>query len=161
NNNSCHIVTTEKRRSGLGAESCHLGVDVGGTFTDLAFFDAAGVLHIYKIPSTPARPGLSTLQGIEELARQHRLGAEALATLHHTNGSTIAINTLIERRGADLGMITTAGFRDLFELGRLAIPHPMRYDSRRPAPLIPRSRVREVAGRLDAAGREREPLDEK
>jgi N-methylhydantoinase A len=145
----------------VSAQGCHLGVDVGGTFTDLAFFDAKGVLHTYKIPSTPARPGFSTLQGIDELTRGHRLDGAALKHLHHTHGSTIAINTLIERRGAKLGLITTTGFRDLFELGRLAIPHPMRYDSRRPSPLIPRSRVREVRGRLDAKGRELEPLDEK
>lgn len=144
----------------MGGANCHLGVDVGGTFTDLAFFDAAGRLLTYKVPSNPAQPGMSTLRGIDELVTEHGLSDADLAALEHTHGSTIAVNTLIERRGATLGLITTRGFRDLFELGRLAIPHPMRYDSRRPVPLIPRARVREVAGRLDAVGRELEKLDE-
>lgn len=143
----------------IGAD-LYLGVDVGGTFTDLAFFDGDGVLHTYKVPSTPAQPGMSTLQGVGEIIKRHRLAASDLARLHHTHGSTIAINTLIERRGAATALITTNGYRDLFELGRLALPEPMRYDSRRPTPLVPRRLVREVGGRLDAQGRELEPLDE-
>ena len=58
----------------------------------------------------------------------------------HTHSSTVATNALIERKGAKIGMIVTRGFRDLFELQRLAIPHPMRFDSRRPEPLAPRIR---------------------
>ncbi|MDH4989315.1 hydantoinase/oxoprolinase family protein [Aquamicrobium lusatiense] len=138
----------------------YLGVDVGGTFTDLVFFDGDGVLHSYKVPSTPDRPGMSTLQGIREIAGLHGLTASDLARLHHTHGSTIAINTLIERRGAATALITTDGYRDLYELGRLALPEPMRYDSRRATPLTPRRLVREVGGRLDAEGCEMEPLDE-
>ncbi|CAM5602171.1 N-methylhydantoinase A [Aquamicrobium terrae] len=144
----------------MAAEDIYLGVDVGGTFTDLVFFDGDGVLHSYKVPSTPAQPGLSTLQGISEITRRHGLAASDLAKLHHTHGSTIAINTLIERGGATTALITTNGYRDLYELGRLALPEPMRYDSRRATPLIPRRLVREVGGRLDAQGCEVEPLDE-
>ena len=80
--------------------------------------------------------------------------------LHHTHSSTIATNALIERIGAPLGMLVTEGFRDLLELQRLAIPHPMRFDSRRPLPLVPRRWVRECRGRLDVNGRETTPLDE-
>ncbi|MGB3391113.1 MAG: hydantoinase/oxoprolinase N-terminal domain-containing protein [Pseudaminobacter sp.] len=144
----------------MTAKNLYLGVDVGGTFTDLVFFDGDGVLHSYKVPSTPAQPGMSTLQGVSEITRRHGLGASDLANLHHTHGSTIAINTLIERRGAATALITTDGYRDLYELGRLALPQPMRYDSRRVTPLTPRRLVREVGGRLDAQGRELEPLDE-
>ena len=72
--------------------------------------------------------------------------AMAWRDAHHTHSSTVATNALIERRGARVGMITTTGFRDLFELQRLAIPHPMRFDSRRPPPLVPRELVREVRG---------------
>jgi N-methylhydantoinase A len=144
----------------MNENGLYLGVDVGGTFTDLAFFDRQGVLHSYKVPSTPDRPGFSTLQGIREIIEKHGLTAADLADFHHTHGSTIAINTLIERSGAVTALITTAGYRDLFELGRLALPEPMRYDSRRPTPLIPRRLVFEVGGRIDAQGREIEPLDE-
>src|SRR5690242_4412088 len=76
----------------------------------------------------------------------------------HTHSSTVATNALIERKGARVGMIVTRGFRDLFELQRLAIPHPMRFDSRRPQPLIPRALVREVGGRIAADGSEIDPL---
>jgi N-methylhydantoinase A len=138
----------------------HLGLDVGGTFTDMVVFDDDGRLHCFKIPSTPARPAHATLAGLDEIIDALDLEPAHLQVLQHTHGSTIAVNALIERRGAKLGMITTTGFRDVFELGRLAIPHPMRYDSRRPAPLIPRAMIREVDGRLNAEGAERVRLDE-
>lgn len=139
---------------------CYLGVDVGGTFTDLAFFDRKGTLHSYKVPSTPSHPGLSTLQGIREIIEKHNLTAEDLANLHHTHGSTIAINTLIERRGSATALITTTGYRDIFEMGRLALPEPMRYSSRRPTPLVARRHVYEVGGRMNTHGEEIEPLNE-
>lgn len=140
---------------------CHLGVDVGGTFTDMVVFDDAGRLHCFKVPSTPNRPAQATLSGLDEIVTTLGLQGRQLAELAHTHGSTIAVNTLIERRGARIGMLTNVGFRDVFDLGRLAIPHPMRYDSRRPATLVPRGFIREVGGRIDAAGREREGLDER
>src|SRR5690606_22264818 len=99
-------------------------------------------------------------EGIRALIEKHGLTGGDAASLHHTHGSTIAINTLIERRGARIGLITTRGFRDSLELGRLALPHPMNYNSRRPLPLIPRARVREIGGRLNADGLEIEPLDD-
>jgi N-methylhydantoinase A len=80
--------------------------------------------------------------------------------VHHTHSSTVATNALIERRGARIGLLTTAGFRDVFELQRLAIPHPMRFDSRRPEPLVPRALVRDVRGRIGPDGNELEPLNE-
>jgi N-methylhydantoinase A len=144
----------------LSTAHCHLGLDVGGTFTDIVVFDQAGSLHCFKVPSTPARPAQATLSGLDEIVKTLRLDPAQLQTMQHTHGSTIAVNALIERRGAALGMITTTGFRDVFELGRLAIPHPMRYDSRRSPPLIPRGMIRENSGRIDAEGRERVPLDE-
>ena len=139
---------------------CHVGVDVGGTFTDMVVFDGEGRLHCFKVPSTPSRPARATLDGLDEIVSTLGFSRRQLQELQHTHGSTIAVNTLIERRGARIGMLTNIGFRDVFELGRLAIPHPMRYDSRRPVPLVPRGLIREVAGRIDATGRERTPLDE-
>src|SRR4051794_41864228 len=76
----------------------------------------------------------------------------------HTHSSTVATNALIERKGARVGLLVSSGFRDLFELQWLAIPHPMRFDSRRPLPLIPRALVREVGGRIAADGKELDPL---
>ena len=136
------------------AASCNLGTDVGGTFTDLAWCTPSGELHCFKVPSTPSRPGAEHPRG----CRRDLFGALApdAATwrdVHHTHSSTVATNALIERRGARIGLITTAGFRDVFELQRLAIPHPMRFDSRRPEPLVPRALVREVRGRIGAGWR--------
>ena len=137
-----------------------LGTDVGGTFSDLIYFDETGTIHCAKVPSTPSRPGASVMTGIDELVSRLELGPAELAGLRHTHSSTVATNALIERTGARVGLLTTSGFRDLLELQRLAVPHSMRYDSRRPAPPIPRSLVREIGGRLTADGDELEPLDE-
>jgi N-methylhydantoinase A len=136
-----------------------LGTDVGGTFTDLALITDAGELHCFKVPSTPSRPGASILAGIEEIQAAAPSANPLWHHLVHTHSSTIATNALIERKGSKIGLLTSTGFRDLFELQRLAVPHPMRFDSRRPTPLIPRALVREVGGRLDAQGEEIEPLD--
>jgi len=136
-----------------------LGTDVGGTFTDLAFITESGELHCFKVPSTPARPGASILSGVDEIQETLKLhGAEWHRTVH-THSSTVATNALIERKGSRVGLLVSSGFRDIFELQRLAVPHPMRFDSRRPQPLIPRALVREISGRLDADGEEVEPLD--
>ena len=139
---------------------CSIGTDVGGTFTDLVFVTPQGEAHCFKVPSTPSRPGESILTGVEEVRTVLHPDPAAWHSAFHTHSSTVATNALIERRGARIGMIATIGFRDLFELQRLAIPHPMRFDSRRPAPLVPRHLVREVAGRIGADGQEIDPLDE-
>ena len=140
-------------------DACHLGTDVGGTFTDLVFYTGSGEICCFKVPSTPSRPGASILDGIDEIRETLGLDAAAWRRLCHTHSSTVATNALIERKGARIGMLVSAGFRDLFELQRLAIPHPMRFDSRRPLPLVPRAMVREVRGRIGADGGEIEPLD--
>ncbi|WP_428483193.1 hydantoinase/oxoprolinase family protein [Rhodopila sp.] len=137
-----------------------IGTDVGGTFTDLVFCDSSGDVHCFKIPSTPTMPGESILTGVDEIHQALRPPADAWREAHHTHSSTVATNALIERRGARVGLITTFGFRDLFELQRLAIPHPMRFDSRRPTPLVPRDLVHEVHGRIGPDGSEIEPLDQ-
>lgn len=136
-----------------------LGTDVGGTFTDLALVTESGELHCFKVPSIPSRPGAGILNGVDEIQATLQLEGPAWHRMVHTHSSTVATNALIERKGSRVGLLVSAGFRDLFELQRLAVPHPMRFDSRRPTPLVPRALVREVAGRLDADGQEIEPLD--
>jgi N-methylhydantoinase A len=147
----------------MTGSACYLGTDVGGTFTDLVFYTASGELHCFKVPSTPSRPGASVLEGIDEISAA--LGPDlqdrpaAWHELVHTHSSTVATNALIEGKGARIGLLVSSGFRDLFELQRLAIPHPMRFDSRRPQPLVPRALVREIGGRIAADGGELDPLD--
>ena len=137
-----------------------LGIDVGGTFTDLALCIDGGALLCLKVASTPERPGFSTLQGVRELRRLAGCTDEDWRTLSHTHSNTVALNCLIERSGARLGLLVTAGFRDVLEIARLTVPEPARYDSRRVPPLIPRQLVAEVAERMDADGRVVEALDE-
>jgi N-methylhydantoinase A len=144
----------------LTTAGCYLGTDVGGTFTDLVFYTDTGELHCFKVPSTPARPGASILEGIDEIRDALGLDTAAWRQMAHTHSSTVATNALIERKGARVGLLVSSGFRDLFELQRLAIPHPMRFDSRRPQPLVPRALVREIRGRIAADGSEIDPLDE-
>src|SRR5205085_4533399 len=140
--------------------TCYLGTDVGGTFTDLVFYTDTGEVHCFKLPSTPARPGASILEGVDEIREALGLDEAAWRRMVHTHSSTVATNALIERKGARVGLLVSSGFRDLFELQRLAIPHPMQFDSRRPLPLVPRGLVREVRGRIAADGSEIDPLDE-
>lgn len=143
----------------MSTPACYLGSDVGGTFTDLVFYTASGEVHCFKVPSTPSRPGASVLEGIDEIKAALGLDDAAWGQMVHTHSSTVATNALIERKGARIGLLVSSGFRDLFELQRLAIPHPMRFDSRRPLPLVPRGLVREVGGRIAADGSEIDPLD--
>jgi N-methylhydantoinase A len=143
----------------MNGQSSILGTDVGGTFTDLALITESGELHCFKVPSTPSRPGASILGGVDEIQASLNLAGPAWRRMLHTHSSTVATNALIERSGARIGLLVSAGFRDLFELQRLAVPHPMRFDSRRPQPLVPRALVREIGGRMDADGQEIEPLD--
>jgi N-methylhydantoinase A len=129
-----------------------LGIDVGGTFTDMLLLDeTTGDLKFAKVPSTKP-PEDAILAGIERF-RDHD-GVDPDAIVYFSHGTTLAVNTLLERNGAEVGLITTRGFRDILELRRLRLPQANDLMAPRPAPLIPRRRVVEVDGRLDAEGRE-------
>ncbi len=119
-----------------------LGVDVGGTFTDFYYF-ADGRLQVHKRPSTPSNPGDSILAGISER------GWRPDSVVH---GSTVATNTVLERRGARVAFITTRGFRDLLEIGRQARPRVYELEPRRPPAIAPRDLCFEAAERIDYEG---------
>ena len=125
-----------------------VGVDTGGTFTDLVTEDG----RIAKVPSTPAAPGDAVRTAIGEVAE----GAHP-STLAH--GTTVATNALLERRGATVALVGNDGFADLIEIARQ--DRPSLYDpwADRPDPLVSRDRRLEVRGRLDHTGHEIEPLD--
>jgi N-methylhydantoinase A/oxoprolinase/acetone carboxylase beta subunit len=94
-----------------------LGVDVGGTFTDLIYVDdTAGTILVHKLPTTPDDPAEGTVQGIRELAEQAGVAPAALDQVFH--GTTIATNIVIEHNGATVGLITTEGYRDILHIAR-------------------------------------------
>jgi 5-oxoprolinase (ATP-hydrolysing)/N-methylhydantoinase A len=94
-----------------------VGVDVGGTFTDLIYVDdEAGIVEVHKLPTTPADPSQGTVQGIREVAEG--AGSEPAALDQVFHGTTIATNIVIEHNGAKVGMITTEGYRDILHIAR-------------------------------------------
>jgi N-methylhydantoinase A len=137
-----------------------IGVDVGGTFTDLALADAEGRLWVAKVPSVPADPSRGVLHAVERLAGD--LGVDLGAVLRgcalFVHGSTVATNTLLEGKGATVGLVTTSGFRDALEIRRGLREN--QWDHRAPyAPvLVPRYLRHGVGGRIDADGTEHEPF---
>ena len=138
-----------------------IGVDVGGTYTDLVATDETGRITFAKSPSTPADQSIGVMAGLEELAR--RLGvtrAEMLAaTDRFVHGTTVATNALLERKGAKVALLTTEGHRDVVEMREGLKPD--RYDLRSPPPepLAPRERRFGVRERLKADGSASIPLD--
>jgi N-methylhydantoinase A len=139
-----------------------IGVDVGGTFTDVIAVDDAGAATFVKAPSTPADQSLGVMDGLARLG--DRLGITLDAMLRRTDrvvhGMTVATNALLERRGAKVGLLTTEGHRDVLEMHEGLKPE--RYDLRlpRPQPLVPRRLRLGVRERIRADGRVHTPLDD-
>jgi len=139
-----------------------IGVDVGGTYTDLVATDETGRTIFAKSPSTPADQSIGVMAGLEELAR--RLGvtrADMLAATDRlVHGTTVATNALLERKGARVALLTTEGHRDVVEMREGLKPD--RYDLRSPPPepLVPREWRFGVKERLKASGDILIPLDQ-
>ena len=131
-----------------------IGVDVGGTFTDAAVFDdAAGSLRYAKVPSTPADPARAVLDVLESL------GVDLAEVQRFIHGITIGTNAVLEGRGAEVWMLTTAGFRDVLEIARTN--RTVLYDitALKPPPLVPRGRTLEIDERMAWDGSVLRPLD--
>ena len=117
-----------------------VGVDIGGTFTDFCAFDeASGELHTLKVFSTPQTPGQEVIAGITGLSE--RYGVAPKDVTYFTHGTTVGVNTVIQRRGIKLCLFTTRGFEDVLEVARLKMPDPYDLFSGRPEPLVTRDRV--------------------
>lgn len=130
-----------------------VGVDIGGTFTDLVL-SQDGQLTIHKLPSTPDNPAQAMLDGLAAI-----VGGDVSRVSRVAHGSTVATNAILERKGARTALITTQGFRDVLLIGRQ--DRPVLYDlhPNLPAPLIPRDLSYEVPERLDHRGDVLVPLD--
>lgn len=136
-----------------------VGIEVGGTFTDLVMADGDGNLTVHKLPSTTSDPSIAAVDGLEQLLKLTNSHASAVDELLH--GSTIAANALIQRRGARTVLLTTKGFRDVLYIQRQdkTTVYDMFYS--KPKPLLTRDKVLEVDERLDASGAVVAALDEK
>lgn len=133
-----------------------LAIDIGGTFIDVVTFDfAAGRLRALKSPTTPHDPAEGVVAAIG------RLGVPARNLFEFIHGTTLGLNAILERKGTTVGIITNAGFEDLFEIARgsLEFADMYRFDYEQGRPLVERRHIRGVAGRMDFQGKEIAPLD--
>ena len=145
----------------MSAGRLRVGIDTGGTFTDVVVLDeATGALTTTKTASTPADPSVSFLTGAEKALGAAGGAWELVASGFH--GTTVATNALLQGEVAGLGFLTTAGFRHLLEIGRQSVPdgYGNSYFWVKPDRIVPLHLVREVPERLDAAGAVLRPLDE-
>src|ERR1051326_7943422 len=134
-----------------------VGIDTGGTFTDLVAVEVErGRHHYHKVPTQTDDPARGILEGIAELLDANGLarGDVALFVL----GTTLATNAVLQGRWARTGLVTTAGFRDILDLARQRRPHYFNLDIPKPVPPAPRECRVEVAGRIAHDGAEVEPL---
>src|SRR4029453_8256389 len=133
-----------------------VGIDVGGTFTDLtAVDDASGRVLVTKVPSRPRNEAAAVLEGVAAPG----IAPRDVRRLVH--GTTVGTNAVLERRGAPVAVLTTAGFRDLIEIGRTKRNIPALFVPTfvRPRPVVERRRRLEVTERLGADGSVLVPLD--
>ena len=135
-----------------------IGVDVGGTFTDIVLALPNGHLHVNKTTTTPADPGEGVAAGVAAVLADARLDPRDVAEVVH--GTTVASNTILQKVGARTGLLTTRGFRDVLEIGRIRTPGMFDVGWSKPEPLVPRRWRLEAVERIGADGGIVAELDE-
>jgi N-methylhydantoinase A len=138
--------------------AARIGIDIGGTFTDLVVLDAHGNVQRAKVLSTPDDYSHGIARGLDATLERGGLAPGAIAQIMH--GTTVATNALLEGKGARVALITTEGFRDVLEIRRLRMPVLYDIRFRKPPALVPRRLRFEVPERVDHAGRIERALDE-
>ncbi|QAA76618.1 MAG: N-methylhydantoinase A [Candidatus Bipolaricaulis sibiricus] len=133
-----------------------MGIDIGGTFTDVVVLDAGGLL-LHKFPTTPDDPARGVLAALAALVAQGEFDPGAVARIAH--GSTVATNALLEGKLGKTALVTTEGFRDVLEIGRQNRPSLYDLLFTRPRPIVPRELRFEVPERIGADGAVVRPLD--
>lgn len=134
-----------------------VGVDVGGTFTDVALVEeTTGRLVVRKVATVASDPAEGVVTGVEKALRE--TGVRPDEVVYFGAGSTVALNTIIQRVGVKTGLLVTKGFRDVLELRRTRLPDAPSFEARRPIPLVRRALVREVEERVKADGSVLRPL---
>lgn len=136
-----------------------IGVDVGGSFTDLVAYDTRSkALRIEKVPTVKANPALGVLHAFQQLERDANVAGSSVDAFLH--GTTIGTNALLEMKGARVGLIVTEGFKAIPQVQAGSQPRPFLLFYHRPQGLVDPARVKEVPERVDKAGAELTPLDE-
>ncbi|MGR3908352.1 hydantoinase/oxoprolinase family protein [Burkholderia sp. SR8] len=130
--------------------SARIGVDIGGTFTDLVLLDDKGQIAFTKVSSTPAAPEEAVLTGVQRILKQAGLKTDDVTEILH--GTTVGSNTMLQKVGAKCGLITTRGFRDVLEIGRVRTPTMFDLTWDKPVPLVERRYRLEVDERTLASG---------
>ena len=143
---------TRKKRS----VSVRAGVDTGGTFTDFVF-ESGGELRIFKLASTPDDPSRAITEGLQRIAAAT---GSSLIDLEIVHGTTVGTNALLQRRGARVALVTTAGFEDVIEIGRQARPELYNLNAVKPSPLVASDLRFGVHERVSASGEVLESLRE-
>ena len=134
-----------------------VGVDIGGTFTDIVLLGSDGTIHTKKISSSTDNYARALVEGLDEVFRETGLAGGAIEELRH--GTTVASNAILEHKGARVGLITTKGFRDILEIRTLRMPKLYDLTWTKPKPLVERYLRQVVDERLDARGQVERALD--
>jgi N-methylhydantoinase A len=133
------------------AASYRIGIDVGGTFTDLVLADVGGRhLFFHKVPSVPLDPSAAVENGIADLLAGHGIAPSQIELIVH--GTTIGLNAIIQRRGARMALVVSKGNRDILEIARLRLPSSYDFTEPREVPLVPRNLVFEINARMKSDG---------
>lgn len=139
--------------------SIRIGVDTGGTFTDVVLYDdETGEIHTTKTPSTPSEFDQGVLNGIDKILEMTNMDGESTSYLSH--GTTVGTNAVLESEIPDLGLITNSGLRDVLEIGDQTRPELYNLQTEKPPSLVPRRHRLGVTGRLNASGEIVDELDE-
>ncbi|HEY2184507.1 MAG TPA: hydantoinase/oxoprolinase family protein [Xanthobacteraceae bacterium] len=137
-----------------------VGIDTGGTFTDVVAVDSAsGAMHVTKVASTPVNPAVGLVHGVNAILSKAGASPEDVAGMAH--GTTVATNALLQGDISGLGLIVTAGFRHILEIARQSVPegYGNSYFWVKPERIVPLHLVREAGGRLNFRGEELQPLE--
>ncbi|HYC13930.1 MAG TPA: hydantoinase/oxoprolinase N-terminal domain-containing protein, partial [Stellaceae bacterium] len=134
-----------------------VGVDIGGTFTDIVLLGSDGSIHTKKVSSSVDDYARAIVEGLREVFAETGIGARSLSEIRH--GTTVASNAILEHKGARVGLITTRGFRDVLEIRTLRMPRLYDIGWMKPPPLVERYLRQVVDERIDASGRIERALD--
>jgi len=152
------VTTAHSAAHSATLRSFRVGIDIGGTFTDIVATGIDGTIHVMKVPTTHGDYGEGSCAGLERLFREHDIAPHEVEVVVHA--TTLAANAVLEGKGARTGLITTAGFRDVLEFRRVRVPELFNLDYVKPRPLVPRQLRMEVVERMGPLGEVWLALDE-